>query len=389
MPTVGWILEDAVERFWENPYPPEHYVAPAIPCPYCQRHFTSSCELFDHLGLNHPLGIPVLMVQSQTMPSEFSIRTVLEAADISALNCTSSEIRKNGGAWRSLPFSRMVALLAAERSSTCELRLVNERVIDDNRATEHFTARFRIPSADALNGIDKAFVRRLAVEHPRMADVDSFRTVCPNEAAAQDYASALGDYVIGVAIKERHPDAGAYLEFEHYKGKFTAALAVLEDFHRPVARTVSAVINFNLNNFRSPPIASRLPVLNAAFVLFRAVAKCKEPPAHSLVAEPQRADVCPVDIFTHRILSAAQRLMSSRKPHPMLGDELDELAGRQPLSEFDAAKIHVLAAIARLRLGDAAEAERHLRALQFDYLFRSWALEKLDQHFPHGESDTR
>ena len=388
MPTLGWILEEAVERFWENPYPPEHSEAPAIPCPYCQRHFTSSGELFDHLGLDHPLGIPVLLVQAQPMPSEFSVRAVLEAADFSALNCTSSEIRKDGGAWRSVSLSRMVAMLATERSSICELRLVNERVIDDNRATEHFTARFRIPSADALNGIDKEFVRRLAVEHPRMADVDSFRSACPTEPSAQDYAGALCDYVIGLAIKERHPDAGVYLEFEHYKEKFTAALAILKDFRRPVARTVAAVINFNLNNFRSLP-ASRLPVLSAAFALFRAVAKGEDPAADAPAVDPQRAEVCPVDIFTHRILDAAQRLTSARKPHPMLADELDELASRQPLSEFDAAKIHVLAAIARLRLGDTAKAERHLRALQFDYLFRKWALEKLDLHFPHGESGTK
>ena len=150
--------------------------------------------------------------------------------------------------------------------------MVNERVIDDNRATEHFTARFRIPSADALNGIDKEFVRRLAVEHPRMADVDSFRAACPTEPAAQDYAGALGDYVIGLAIKERHPDAGVYLEFEHYKEKFAAALAILKDFRRPVARTVAAVINFNLNNFCFLPAAARLPMLSAAFALFRAVA---------------------------------------------------------------------------------------------------------------------
>ena len=389
MPTVGWIQEDAIERFWENPYPPERHEPPAIPCPYCQRLFPSSDDLFQHLGLDHPLDIPVLQVQSQSVQTEFAIRTPLDAADISLLNCTACEVRKDGGVARKVQPSRLAAFLAAERSSMCELRLLNERSLDHNTAAARFIARFRIPTAQALNVIDKEFVRQLAVEHPRIADVDAFRKVCPEEPEAQDYAGALGDYVIGLAIKERHPDAGVYLEFEHYKEKFTSALSILKDFRRPVARAVSAVINFNLNNFAVAPVSSRLPALSAAFAFFRTIASGQEPPPQPYAPEPQRAPVCAVDIVTHRILDATQRLCSERKPHPLVAANLEELSRWEPLSEYDATKIHVLSAVAHARLGDSEKAGRHHRALQFNFLFGKWALARLETPLSHGNTTDR
>jgi hypothetical protein len=386
MPTVGWIQEDANDRFLEGRYPPEQQEPPVIPCPYCHRTFPASDELFIHLGLDHPLDIPVMQVQSQPVLTEFAVRAVLDAADFALLNSTSCELRKDGGAPRKVSLSRLPALLAAERSSTCELRLVNERALDHNTATVRFVARFRIPTDAALNTIDKEFVRLLAVEHPRLADVDTFRRVCPDEDAAQDYAGALGDYVIGLAIKERHPDAGVHLEFEHYKEKFTSALAVLKDFRRPVARAISATVNFNLNNFTVTPVSSRLPALNTAFGFFRAVAAGKEPPSQPAEQAPRLTSVCPVDIVTHRILDAAERLTSERKPHPIIAAGLDELARWEPLSEYDSTKIRVLSAIAHARLGETEKTQQQLRSLQFNFLFGKWAQAGLEIPLPHGNT---
>jgi hypothetical protein len=197
----------------------------------------------------------------------------------------------------------------------------------------------------------------------------------------------LGDYVIGLAIKERHPDAGVHLGFEHYKEKFTVALEILKHFRRPVARAVSAAINLNLNNFAVMTTSSRLPVLSTAFALFRAIVSGKEPPPQASEANSSRAPVCPVDIVTHRILKAAQRLTSERKPHPMVAADLEELARWVPLSEYDAAKIHVLCAIVHTRLGDIENANRHRRAIQFNFLFEKWAQAGLETPLPHGNTD--
>jgi hypothetical protein len=180
MPTVGWIQEDAIERFWESPYPREQYLSPGISCPYCRRQFQSSDDLSTHLGLDHPLDIPTLHLNSKPVLTEFDVRVPLDPSDISLLNCTSCEVRKDGGKAKIMKPSRLPAFLAAERSSTCELRLFNERVINHNTAVVRFIARFSIPSAESLNSVDKEFLKRLAVEHPCIADVDAFRVACPD-----------------------------------------------------------------------------------------------------------------------------------------------------------------------------------------------------------------
>jgi hypothetical protein len=385
MPTVGWIYEDAVERFGENPYPPERNEHRDVSCPYpgCERHFKNLDDLLQHLGLDHPLNIPVLQIHSRTMLTEFSVRVAFNASDFTLLNCTACEFRCDGGTPQKVTPARLPALLAAQRSSTCELRLFNERALDNNLAIANFVASFRIPSDQALNAIDNEFSRRFAIEHPRIADVEAFRSVCPDEVAAQDYAAALGDYVIGLAIKERHPDAGVHLEFEHYKEKFAAALAVLKEFRRPVAHAVTAIINFNLNSFSVAPSA-RLPALKNAFCFFSAIADGNDPPVMSATAEPQSAPVCPVDITTYRILDAARRLTAERTPHPLVADDLETLSQREPLSEYDATKIRVLSAVAYARLGEMEKMERHLRALQFNYLFSKWAQPRLNLHLTHG-----
>jgi hypothetical protein len=387
MPTVGWIQETNIERYWEHPYPPERYEPPAIPCGYCGRIFSSSDELGRHLGLDHPLSIPILHVRAQPAASELSIRTPVQPNDIALLNCTACVISKNGGESKPITPKRLVTFLATERSSRCTLTLVNERSLDGSQAAAQFIVRFSIPSQDALNAIDKEFIDRFAqTEHPRIADVEGFRAACPSERPAQEYASALGDYVIGLAVKERHPEGGALLEFEHYKEKFTGALGVLKQFHRPVARAVTSVIDFNLNNFAASPAPTKLHNLGAAFSFFQAIAQGQGPAGFSRTSS-RHTSICPVDIVTHRILDAAQRLSSTRKPHALLAAELEELSRWQPLSEYDTTKIQVMSAAAHLRLGNPTAAEHHLRALRFNFLFGGWAQARLDLHSTNGRTD--
>ena len=362
MPTVGWIQETNIERYWEHPYPPERYGPPEIPCGFCGRVFSSSDQLERHLGLDHPVSIPVLYIGAQQAGPELSIRTPVQSDDIALLNCTACEISRDGGPSKPISPERLVRFLAAERSSRCTLTLINERSLDRSKAVAQFVVRFSVPNRDALNAIDKDFIERFAhAEHPRIADVEGFRTACPSERPAQEYASALGDYVIGLAIKERHPEGGSLLEFEHYKEKFTGALGVLKQFHRPVSRAVTSVIDFNLNNFVVSPAPTKLHSLGVAFAFFRAIAQGQEPASVSR-GSSRHTSICPVDIVTHRILDAARRLSSTRKPHALLAAELEELSRWQPLSEYDTTKIQVMSATAQLRLGNATAAKHHREA---------------------------
>jgi len=378
MPTIGWIQETAVERFLTGTEAITVDSTPRYACPHCDRRFFNSDELLTHLGLDHPLSIPALVIDSTMAASDVSVRRKIALSAFRIHNCTSCGLSKNGGAFQSISPSDLPKFLAGERSSTCELRLVNDRSIDHGRAATTIRLSFRIPDEASLKTIDAEFVRHLAVEHPRLSDVDLFREKCPDSPAELEYASALGDYVIGLAIKERHPDAGAHLDFENYKPKFASALAVLQEFPRLLARSIASLIQFNFNNFSGCVPPPQVPELAIAGTFFQHLATGTQE-LGSVREVPERTEsICPVDIVTHRILRSARKLSSGPRPHPMVAAELEELLQWQPLSEYDGIKARTLCAYAHLRLGNKDAAERHLRRLQFSPPFDQWAQTQLN-----------
>lgn len=328
MPTFGWIQEDAIERFWENPYPPDKNDPPEFPCPYCSKVFTATDALHEHLGLAHPIDLPVLRLRSREIGTELVIRTEVDLADVQLLNCTHSRFAWNHGRSAVVGVGRVPALFASQASAVLDLILSNRRKIDHNDATIEITVQFRIPKLESLNRIDGLFVTDLAVEHPSMSDIDSFRRECPSEPESTEYAGALADYAIGLAIKEGHPESGTRSSFQDYKEKFATALEILREFRRPVPNAVASVIAFNLNNFSNPPLVKGLAALGEAFSFYRDLATGHEPEiANSPETVRDVQAICPVDIVTHRILDLLPKVTATRRPHPLILAELLEILG--------------------------------------------------------------
>lgn len=376
MPTLGWIQETAVERYLTGTEQPLVDPNPSVPCPHCDRLFFTVDDLSEHLGIDHPLSIPIILIGSRTAGKENVVRQKAQKGFFRLLNCTSCAISKDGSAMTQIDPIEIPIRLAAERDSTCDIILSNERTEDGNVASTSVRISFRAPDEKVLEVIDSEFVRRLAVDHPRISDVDDFRRACSQSPAAIDYASALGDYVIGLAIKERHPDVGVFLDFEDYKPKFTSALDVLQGFSRPVAQSVAAVIRFDFNDFSTAP--AKVPDLACAQEFFRSfLHKSATKPASKGDDIPHES-ICPVDIVTFRILELACKLSSGQVPHPLLVKDLDELVRWEPLSEYDGLKVRALAAIANQRLGRMDEVIKGLRRLQFTVPFDRWAQSQLN-----------
>lgn len=377
MPTLGWIQETAVERYLVGTEQPLFDPNPSVPCPHCERLFFTVDELSEHLGIDHPLSIPIILIGVRTAGKDNVVRQKPEKGAFRVLNCTSCTLSKNGEAVARVDPSQLPSLLSAERSSICDIQLANERTEDRNVASASIRIAFRVPDSKALGVIDTEFVRRLAVDHPRLSDVDDFRRSCPQSPAAIDYASALGDYVIGLALKERHPDAGVFLDFEDYRSKFTSSLNVLQGFSRPVAQSVAATIRFNFNDFSTAP--AQVPDLAGAREFFRSILHESATTSAPEGGEIPHESICPVDIVTFRILGLACKLRSGQVPHPLLLKDLDELVRWEPLSEYDGLKVRALAAIANQRLGRMDDAIRDLRRLQFTVPFDRWAQSQLSK----------
>jgi hypothetical protein len=382
MPTVGWILDSANDRRTDAwPFNHEEKPDPVV-CPLCRREFAERSALSSHLGIDHPLRLPMLRLGRQLGLARYTIRDDVTLRDCETLSCTECRVSTNGAAEQRLSPDIFGRHLVNSKNAHHRVLLRNERALDARYAESEVEVSVSIPSPALLNEIDEKFGKTLAVEHPGMANVDKFLQACPNDVSAQEYAGGLADYVIGVLLKEQDPKAGTVRPFAEFKGKLGSARHALSGFERPLARAVVSVIDFNLNHF-SAPAPKYVPALRFAHSFFSAFTQVGGvPPVHPpSAAAKDLPPACPVDRVSSVILSA----LSEFPRFAGHEERIDGLPGLEsfPLSEFDLAKINTLKAGAALLLGNREVAMHHLRRLADDSHFGSWANAQLERQSAH------
>jgi hypothetical protein len=286
--------------------------------------------------------------------------------------------------------SEFRAQFSQTTNATWNVRLVYERSEDHARTEEEYHVRFRIPDTASLNTLDEHFIQTLVLDELRHPDLKQFEVGLPMGVSAREYGEALGNYALGILLKERHETPRSQVGFEEFTVKMREAFEVLRFFSRPVALAVSSSIRFNLNDFHDYGIATATE-LEASLQFFRSITSgptTGEPSSPATAQAPQQfaqRAVCPVDRVSHLLLCACTCL--SRGGTMSLA-ELETLRqhtrGMAPVSEQDLAKIHVICAEGYRRLACAADARWHFQAIQFHPLFKDWAQRHLEDMSPHG-----
>jgi hypothetical protein len=385
MPTVGWILEDAIDRFWESqPFPrplsatPQRFV-----CGACGQVLTSAEELRRHYSLCHPLELPSLYVQGEPLHRSTAIRNVLLEKDIEFVQCTLCEVQVDGGAWSQLKPQQFRKRLAQCTSGTWNVRLLHERAEDGARTHCDYHIRLRVADTSTLDAVDAEFVGKLVHEDLRHSDLAKYESSLPHDLAGREYAGALGDYALGVLLKERGEPRTFQVGFEEFASKMRAALDVLCSFDRLVARAVSASIRFNLNDLQYAGDVDGSD-LEPGFRFFRSTTGAKGAAMAVDTRSPRRdwtlkRSVCPIDHNSHQLLRACALSLQPAASAQQVIAVLDSVTeGSHPVSTQDLAKFHVLAAEAYLRAGRIDDARDHIQAVQFDPVLKYWARRHLD-----------
>lgn len=371
--------EDDIERYVDAQWRELKFVPqpPVYTCDICSAPFASEEQRDLHRSEVHLSPLPLLLVGDLAAPHEIRIRSRKAAERIGFQNCGRLSVIRDGSG----PTIYSSAKLKSELMGCSN---AHYRVNPDG-TDEEYVISVKIPDATVLRRIDKSFIEFLAVEAPRVQDIDRFRDITRSIGEAGEYVGALADYVMGTIIKDQDRARGATLDFKEYKPKYESARAVLLDYlkdesHRPpVPEAVCASINLSLNQFDHTykPVGIRI-LDDCVRFLLRLLGHAKELPEFKLISPVRTgAPICPLDGGTHHVLRAFERIsLSAGRSLDVLSEEAEKAQGGL-LSEYDRAKLNALAAVGFLRAGRRASADEILVQLVNDFTFRRWAEARL------------
>lgn len=379
MPTVGWILEGATDRFLQSV--PARLQEPRIryDCARCGAAFATPGALSLHLGLEHPQEVPTLYLNGLPATKETTVRQPLPESSLELINCTTCRIRVDGGEWRELTPRALQTEASRSTNANWQLWLSNVRDVDGSDSASTYSFSFRIPRRDHIDAIDGFFVETLAKEGVTHQDLKRFESFLPSDVPAREYGAALGDYALALLLKDKNCGPESLVQFREFAEKMQAALAVLRWFRRPVPLAATSCIRFNLNDFCSQWLDPVPLELAPALTFFRAI--LVETHAIGAAAPPEQRvsdarPVCPLDSVSSKILEicriVANRELSDSSQYPVLATML-----ATPKSADDMTKLQVLSAVVCMNAGANEKARFHLASIEFDHVFGNWAGRKL------------
>lgn len=382
MPTLGWRWErdrDHGEDWLSEQSSIFHVIThpnPTFVCQLCNLSFPSAEARSKHLSIEHSLVMPVLMVRGELLPRESVLRTTVHPSDLELLQCSRCDVQMDGFAWESLTPSGFCKHFGEVKHATWNIRLVYQRSSDKLEASQTYRITFRIAESTALNEVDRYFIKMLVRDRLQHADVLQFMHNIAPDAPTYEYGAALGNYTLGIILKERQTPSAAPINFGEFANKLRSALDTLRSFNRPVAVAVASSIRFNLNDFRTHNTLNATDV----DVALRFLHHITSTDLHSGASEPlaqiehvATRPICSVDQVSFRLLSACLRLARQESlSEAFLTSLAQSTHDTQSISEYDRAKIHFICAEGYLRLKREADAIPHLDALQFDASFKHW-----------------
>lgn len=96
---IDWICEPNAEirgQFIDSVRDDTEVATIRIACPMCTESFESTSELLSHTRLNHPLGLPLLLLGETVATTEVVIRNPLLPATVCVENCSHVELSHEG-----------------------------------------------------------------------------------------------------------------------------------------------------------------------------------------------------------------------------------------------------------------------------------------------------
>jgi hypothetical protein len=349
MPTVGWIQETALDRFWETGSAQGWSAVPvSYPCRYCDLSF-ASIMLRDRHEIEHPIQNPVLYFQDRDIAGNYlRITAPLRPGDLGARNI--GELTINGDEHQSVDelFKRMQAVqkgyfTVSYGNSALQKTLKIEVCIADKQELTH---------------VDQAFALHFSKDDFTSSDIAAFIDNVKQYRTVSEYTNGLVRYLHAVMAKDRRSDT---MPFEEFDTRFNQALQSLQEYRTSLSMAIRAVIRFNRNDF-APLTAGGLPEVDAAMQFFRGGRYASSELAESSVRMP-------VDFATEFTL---KELLGSYQ-QASLQDMEQQIAALSAnnLSLQDRSKFDYISYRKAVEQDDVCGMNRYRRKLRFDDVFNT------------------
>jgi len=379
MPTVGWIREGDLDAFYEGTErvpDPSPRRAPTFTCPFCTSNFSTQPELHDHVYARHHVERPLIMLQGSEPTGNDVIRTPLHATDIALANTNFVRVSVDGARGRRVSPLDLPEILARTNQAEVKLELINDSQKNAAPVTSKYNISFRIADQDATKNVERAFIEILVSTAITRESIGRFLADKRTQGAGAEYASGLADYCLGILIKERPAGERLTTPLSRYRELYGGALEILNDFQRPLARLITSIIRFSLNNFDGSLQRTGYWELDLTTELLVDPSSEALPRDHG---DAKRRPVCPVDHGTGRMLELASHLVGQPRWSPILDDECRTLARTDVLDTSDNQKALAIWAAVAWRLGAKQSALEPLRQIAEVYPFSRWAREYLEK----------
>lgn len=321
MPTLGWIQETSLDRFWETGSDPALSALPKkFYCRYCDQVFDSIPAREQH-ELEHPFSNPVLYFRDKEIgSSRLLITTKVNSSDVTSRNV--SNLRLNGRTLESL--AQLIEALQCSNNDYLNIVYGNEAL------EKKLSIEVCIADKQELNEVDQAFKAHFASDSLSGQQLASFKNSVNHCSSVEQYINGLVRYIHGLKAKDHQSEITG---FEHFDIRFNQSLASLIEYNTPLASAVRAVIRFNRNDFGLMQKLSGLPELDNAAAFFRGADLASS-------GHVQPSAQLPVDQATGFILQNLLPHFSSLNFDEF--ENLTSLLSRKLLSLQDSSKIHYL-----------------------------------------------
>ena len=316
------------------------------------------------------------MLRGREPSGQAVVRSTLALSEIAVANTSHAIVRLDGVQQKPVSADKLKKIISTTFQAELRLELVNASEPKATPVATDYDFSFRIAQETELKRVEQAFSEILASEAITRSSIGSFLGDERTQGSGKEYASGLADYCLGVLIKERPEGEKLTTPFSRYRELYGRALDVLKDFPRPLARLITCIIRFSLNDLRESGARTGYWELDLAIELLSNPTSASLPhPLGNITRRP----VCPIDHGTGRMLELSKHLTAQRRWSPILDEECRTLAYSDLFDATDHQKAFAIWAASAWRLGSTECALEPLTQIAEVYPFSRWASKYLEQ----------